>query len=172
MHRSAAMVLDGRSPQTISMLTLDHVVHLSSPKTLESTIAALSSLFVIVEGGTHAGGLTCAISISCAAANSAELSRMPSSNSLIILPSGAYVELVQFLVDDPCASGHVWGKKAPGTFIDYAMLGSPTEEERHRVKVAGGPGEHYAPSSVGGRKTPSGEVLECALNASPFRHKD
>ncbi|KAL7416132.1 glyoxalase-like domain-containing protein [Mrakia frigida] len=127
-----------RAPQ--QTMSLDHLILLSPPGELSKTVEYLKPWFTIVEGGTHADGLT--------------------ANSLIPLVSGTYVELIHFVSPPSLDSSHWWGKKAPG-HIDWALLGDLTQlqlDSFNKVVSAGGQSEDLAfdEGVKGGRKRPDG----------------
>jgi len=122
-----------------STTILDHIVHLTPVNSLDATVADFKELgFTVIPGGTHTDGLT--------------------SNALIILGDGVYLELLIFNTSSPPAS-HPWASRQPG-WIDAADLG--TDEmiyqlinDRYRTTL-------YKPAKAGGRltKTPDGKERE------------
>jgi hypothetical protein len=124
-----------RSPRT-----LDHLVHISAPGQLSTTIARFERLgFAVHPGGTHANGI--------------------SGNALVALPSGTYIELFAFLrapeeyppgsPERRARESHGWADKAPG-WADWALLGRPRGEAA---------AEYDAPQP-GGRTRPDGERIK------------
>jgi len=122
---------------------LDHIVHLSPEHTTDGPLNEFKELgFTVIPGGTHTGGET--------------------SNVLVILKDGVYLELLIFNSPNRSPSHH-WGTRRPG-WIDAADLG--TDEHLAEVingRYAGGSGEGlYKAQQPGGRltKTPEGEERE------------
>jgi hypothetical protein len=124
-----------------SQRTLDHLVYLAAPGELPRATARFAALgFTVLPGGTHADGLT--------------------ANALVVLPSGAYIEIIHFVQTPDEAGppgsperrardGHWWAGKVPG-WIDWALLGLPTQEA---MRV-------YDEPKQGGRTREDGERLE------------
>ncbi|KZS98840.1 hypothetical protein SISNIDRAFT_480441 [Sistotremastrum niveocremeum HHB9708] len=166
---SAAVSVGGSAP--IQTDILDHIVFLSPPGTLSSTIQKFTELgFNVLKGGKHADNLT--------------------SNALIILSSKVYIELIAF--DHPLDSpnyppnsperqkreNHRWAHtRVEEGWIDFANLG--TDEGVWKVvnerfggggaddgnggKGGGKGGEGgglYAEPVDGGRVTTEGKVLK------------
>jgi hypothetical protein len=140
---------------TPSTTTLDHIVHLTPVNSLEATVkdfedlgftyaifsylnSFLSDLFRVIPGGTHTDGLT--------------------SNALIILRDGVYLELLIFRTPNP-PSSHPWASRPPG-WIDKADLG--TDESLFKVINDRYGSKLYNPAKAGGRLTkgPNGEKRE------------
>jgi hypothetical protein len=98
----------------------------------------LLTWFRVIPGGTHTDGLT--------------------SNALVILQDGVYLELLIFNTDNPPTS-HPWGSRPPG-WIDAADLG--TAEDLFQVINGRYGGPLYKPAEAGGRltKTPEGDERE------------
>jgi len=122
-----------------STTILDHIVHLTPGHSLPPTVADFEELgFTVIPGGTHTDGLT--------------------SNALIILQDGVYLELLIFHTDDP-PSSHPWASRKPG-WIDAADLG--TDEGIYQVINDRYRETLYKPAKAGGRlaKTPKGEERE------------
>ncbi|KAG8737293.1 hypothetical protein FRC10_008368 [Ceratobasidium sp. 414] len=126
---------------------LDHIVHLSPPGQLSDGVAHWESLgFKVIPGGQHVGGL--------------------SSNALVPLADGVYIELIAFekpasaYPPDSLRSKHWWATKEPG-WIDWACLGvedNVDETIAQREKQAGS-GVVYQKGQVGGR-TRAGDGVE------------
>lgn len=93
----------------------------------------------MIPGGTHADGLT--------------------SNALIVLRDGAYVELITFNVP---SREHRWGAEAPG-WIDWAFLG--LSAELSDILNARSSAVKYLPTVPGGRERPDGRVLRWRITA-------
>lgn len=99
----------------------------------------------MIPGGTHADGLT--------------------SNALIVLKDGAYIELITFNAASPPHS-HRWGREKAG-WIDWAHLGLSDHladilNERARTD---GSDVAYSPTVPGGRERPDGRVLRWRITA-------
>lgn len=126
--------------------SLDHIIILVPQTTLDSLPPLLTSALTIYPGGTHADNKT--------------------TNSLVLLRSGVYLELIAFIDDDPSKKeGHWWGKKQSGTVIDFALTSESTSDiQRIREALAGKTGRlgeiGYAESKKGGRKRPDGEQVK------------
>ncbi|TID13942.1 hypothetical protein E2P81_ATG07009 [Venturia nashicola] len=125
---------------------LDHIVILIPQTTLTTLPPSLTSAFTIYPGGTHADGKTV--------------------NSLVLLESGVYLEFIAFVDDDPAnKEGHWWGKKTPGSIIDFALT-SDSAEEVETVRKAlltvqiGELVVGYEQSKNGGRRRPDGTSVE------------
>ncbi|KAK0455206.1 glyoxalase-like domain-containing protein [Desarmillaria tabescens] len=99
---------------------LDHLVHLTPPGTVQQASDSFKSLgFKVLEGGTHADGLT--------------------SNVLVVMADGVYLELIAFTHAAswyPLGSderhrreSHRWATKQPG-WIDFAFLGNGSKTTR------------------------------------------
>jgi hypothetical protein len=125
------------------MYSLDHIIVLVPHKTLREPPAALTTLFTLFPGGNHAGNKT--------------------TNTLILLKSGVYMELIAFIDDSESNKhGHWWGRKTPGTIVDWALT-SPNvkdvEAVRHRLS-AGKTDVQYDQPNAGGRIRPDGEEVK------------
>lgn len=96
----------------------------------------------MIPGGTHADGLT--------------------SNALIVLRDGAYVELITFNVPEGERTKHRWGAEAPG-WIDWAFLG--LSAELSDILNARSSAVKYLPTVPGGRERPDGRVLRWRITA-------
>ncbi|GAB1517053.1 hypothetical protein RhiTH_000096 [Rhizoctonia solani] len=141
---------------------LDHIVHLSPAGKLPDAVTHWERLGFkytifsceVTPGGTHAGGLT--------------------SNALVALADGVYIELIAFEQPptEPPASDDRWAKKSPG-WIDWALLGLDdyidviiTERDRW-VKS----GVKYQKGKEGGRKRASdGKELKWRTTAPKENH--
>ncbi|KAI9507130.1 glyoxalase-like domain-containing protein [Russula earlei] len=138
-----------------STRTLDHIVHLTPPGTFHETAEQFRQLgFNVVAGGTHVDGLT--------------------ANSLIIMPDGAYLELLSFTHPEahyPPSSPsrdarcrQQWANKASG-WVAFAFLGAPRAtpplsallNERLRDE---GSNTRYAPEVAGGRRRLDGREVQ------------
>ncbi|KAI0261736.1 glyoxalase-like domain-containing protein [Gloeopeniophorella convolvens] len=140
--------------------TLDHIVHLTPPGTVDETAEQFRRLgFHVIPGGTHADGLT--------------------ANALVIMPDGIYLELISFTHPEahyPPSSPahdarhrHQWANKPPG-WVAYAHLGAPgsvpplsTLLNARLEDIAPHSGTHYAHETAGGRTRPDGVVLKWEL---------
>ncbi|OJK04265.1 hypothetical protein ASPACDRAFT_1895563 [Aspergillus aculeatus ATCC 16872] len=116
---------------------LDHIVLLVSHSTLESLPSRLTETFHLAPGGTHADGLT--------------------TNKLILLQDGVYLELIAF-VDDISPEkrrSHRWGTRPENTVIDWALTLASAEEfgaVQRRVEAARpATGIAYTDPVAGGR---------------------
>ncbi|KAJ7084788.1 glyoxalase-like domain-containing protein [Mycena belliarum] len=142
--------------------TLDHIVHLTPPGTVQETAQQFRRLgFSVIDGGVHADGLT--------------------ANSLVILGDHAYLELIAF-TNPPEAyppssrsrrqrESHKWASREPG-WIDYAFLGNGFLTAPNRISdIINGraEGSLYHNEVPGGRTRPDGEVLEWVIS-SPVNH--
>ncbi|KAE9972879.1 hypothetical protein EG327_009355 [Venturia inaequalis] len=129
---------------------LDHIIILVPRTYLTNLPSSITSAFTIYPGGTHADNKT--------------------SNSLILLKSGVYLEFIAFIDDDPARkAGHWWGTKTPGSIIDFALTSDSVDEveivrkaldtlkdgDKGRELVVG-----YQESKRGGRKRPDGTSVE------------
>lgn len=122
--------------------SLDHIIILIPQATLNSLPSTITSSFKIYPGGTHADNKT--------------------KNCLVLLKSGVYLEFISFINDDPTKKeGHWWGKKIPGTIIDFALTSKHVSDiEGVRKALATDEEEKlnmgYLDSNSGGRKRPDG----------------
>ncbi|KAG7086425.1 hypothetical protein E1B28_002379 [Marasmius oreades] len=148
---------------SISTRTLDHIVHMTSPGSVEETAEQFRKLgFNVLPGGRHADGLT--------------------ENALIVLQDGVYLELISFVLpfssyprDSPerqKRAGHRWAKM-PNGWIDYAFLGNGSKEEGSRISDiinnrarADGSHDLYSSEHEGGRERPDGKVLKWLISSS------
>ncbi|RXW21809.1 hypothetical protein EST38_g4039 [Candolleomyces aberdarensis] len=65
------------STASVNTRTIDHIVHLTPPGTVEEVSEEFRKLgFTVLRGGTHADGLT--------------------ANALVVLKEGTYIELISF----------------------------------------------------------------------------
>jgi hypothetical protein len=123
------------------MYSLDHIIILVPHEILREPPLALTDLFTLFPGGNHAGNKT--------------------TNTLILLKSGVYLELISF-IDDAVSNkhGHWWGSKTPGTIIDWALT-SPDVGDVEAVRQRLGEGHvQYDPPNAGGRKRLDGEEVK------------
>jgi len=127
---------------------LDHIIHLSSPGRLQEAVNHFSSLgLIVIPGGAHSDGLT--------------------SNALILLSSGVYIELIAFNHEPefyPPGSparlsrdNHLWANERPG-WIDYSHLGF--ESVGDVINSRGGGKVTYMEAWNGGRERPDGVTLK------------
>jgi len=122
--------------------SLDHIILLVPDTWHSKPPAALAQAFHLYAGGAHADGKT--------------------RNTLIIFPSGVYLELISFLPpEDSHRAGHWWGAKAPG-LIDWALTSAAAADvQRARDALQhGGYGFTYDAPRPGGRARPDGAVLQ------------
>jgi len=122
--------------------SLDHIILLVPDTWHSKPPAALAQAFHLYAGGAHADGKT--------------------RNTLIILESGVYLELISFVPpEDSNREGHWWGAKAPG-LIDWALTsGSAADVQRARDALHhAGCRFTYDPPRPGGRVRPDGAVLQ------------
>ncbi|KAJ5630845.1 uncharacterized protein N7484_010945 [Penicillium longicatenatum] len=135
------------SSHTSQSPILDHFVILVSHKTLLEISEYTNGQFTLAPGGTHADGLT--------------------TNKLILLSDGVYLELIAFFDDaDPeKRRQHRWGNEREGTIIDWAFT-LPSENDfgpiQQRVRDAA-TGFSYTNPIPGGRTKPDGTVLKWAI---------
>ncbi|TFK18390.1 hypothetical protein FA15DRAFT_675332 [Coprinopsis marcescibilis] len=124
--------------------TVDHIVHLTPPGTVDQVSEDFRKIgFHVLPGGTHSDGLT--------------------ANALVILADGAYLELISFThlpehykkgtPERTKRDAHLWAQKTPG-FIDFAFLSELTINRRGKEE---GGGVSYLPEVDGGRVRPDGE---------------
>ncbi|KAJ6497102.1 glyoxalase-like domain-containing protein [Mycena vitilis] len=137
----------------MSTKTLDHIVHLTPPGTVEHTAEQFREHgFTVLDGGEHADGLT--------------------ANSLVVLGDHVYVELISFTKPPEAypptspsgptrrqRDSHKWASKAPG-WIDYAFLGNGSLTAPGRIsdiingRASGAGGRLYVDEVRGGRTLP------------------
>ncbi|KAB8230302.1 VOC family protein [Aspergillus alliaceus] len=134
----------------MSRPSLDHIVVLISHDTLLTLSDRLQHLFFVAPGGTHADGLT--------------------SNRLILLPDGVYIELIAFAKDaDPeQRRKHRWGSRKENTIIDWALT-LPSERDFAAVQqrvLASNAVISYQNPVAGGRKRDDGAILEWVVSAA------
>ncbi|ORY12873.1 glyoxalase-like domain-domain-containing protein [Clohesyomyces aquaticus] len=121
--------------------SLDHLI-LFLPCSLDLTPAIPSSLskaFTLTPGGRHADNLT--------------------SNTLILLSDGCYIELISFLPSAPPSSipSHWWGPSpSRHGWTDWCLTTPPTSahENYSRVRTT------HAPPQAGERLRPDGELVK------------
>lgn len=136
------------SAPSFSTNRLDHIVHLSPPRTVDEISQQFRELgFNVLPGGTHAGGET--------------------SNALVIFEDSTYLELISFNDEPKEGTKQPWAFKSPG-WVDYAFLGSGSDLPGSRVSEIINsrlpPGQSlYAPEFSGGRSRPDGVVLKWLL---------
>ncbi|KAA1477076.1 hypothetical protein DENSPDRAFT_933459 [Dentipellis sp. KUC8613] len=155
--------LSSSSPST---KTLDHIVHLTPPGTVEQASEQFRALgftsticdYPVIHGGTHADGLT--------------------ANALVILGDAVYLELISFT--QPASSyppsspqrkardSHQWANKPPG-WLAFAFLGAPDASPPISALInaraeAGGSDVRYAPEVAGGRRRGDGVALQWVLS--------
>ncbi|KAE8136336.1 glyoxalase-like domain-containing protein [Aspergillus pseudotamarii] len=134
----------------MSCPNLDHIVILIPHDDLLTLSDRLQPYFVIAPGGTHADGLT--------------------SNKLILLPDGVYIEFIAFAKDaDPeQRRKHRWGNLKENTIIDWALT-LPSESDFAAVQqrvLDSRAGFSYQDPIPGGRKREDGVTLEWAISAA------
>ncbi|RAH74717.1 uncharacterized protein BO66DRAFT_433829 [Aspergillus aculeatinus CBS 121060] len=134
---------------------LDHIVLLVSHATLESLPSRLTETFHLAPGGTHADGLT--------------------TNKLILLQDGVYLELIAFVADiDPeKRRSHRWGTRPENTVIDWALTLASAEEfgkVQRRVEAARpATGIAYTDPVAGGRvREGDGVRLEWEISSAVY----
>ncbi|TFY53545.1 hypothetical protein EVG20_g10065 [Dentipellis fragilis] len=149
-----------RSPSsTPSTKTLDHIVHLTPPGTVEQASEQFRTLgFTVIHGGTHADGLT--------------------ANALVILGDAVYLELISFT--QPSSSyppsspqrkardSHQWANK-PAGWVAFAFHGAPDASPPISALIntraeASGSEVRYAPEVTGGRRRGDGVELQWVLS--------
>ncbi|KAG6902672.1 hypothetical protein C0995_013364 [Termitomyces sp. Mi166 len=142
--------------------TLDHIVHLTPPGSVEETSQQFWELgFTVIPGGTHADGLT--------------------ANALVVLADGVYLELISFthpVSYYPSGSpgrvareSHRWASKSSG-WIDFAFLGNGLQTGTNCISniindrgKQEGSNVDYNPEVPGGRKRPDGKVLNWVISS-------
>ncbi|KAF8968236.1 glyoxalase-like domain-containing protein [Flammula alnicola] len=147
---------------SVNTQTLDHIVHLTPPGSVEEVSRQFRELgFKVLPGGVHAGGLT--------------------ENALVVFDDGVYLELISFTHPEshyPPNSPertqrdkNPWSRKSPG-WIDFAFLGngslskSISEIINERARDQGN-GDLYQPEQDGGRTRPDGRILKWLISAPP-----
>jgi hypothetical protein len=127
------------------MYSLDHIIILVPHKALLSPPSSFSNTFTLFPGGNHADNKT--------------------TNTLILLKNGVYLELISF-IDDSASNrdGHWWGNKTPGTIIDWALTSADVNDvEAVRERLEEGMAKvliQYDNPKSGGRKRPDGEEVK------------
>lgn len=139
--------------------TLDHIVILTSNKTLTNLPAILGETFTISPGGKHNSGLTW--------------------NKLVLFKDGVYIEFIAFFDDvDPIKRrAHRWGNLPENTIIDWAFTSLPEsgkgvdfDEIREHVNHVSSGEIVYEKPAEWSRKREDGVLLEWTLStpvASP-----
>ncbi|KAF8129280.1 glyoxalase-like domain-containing protein [Boletus edulis] len=159
-----------------STKTLDHIVHLTPPGTVEQVSQQFRDLgFNVIAGGAHAGGLS---------SNALVVSlhfyqpTYRSSQLAQILGDGAYLELISFThpashypigsPDRQRRDSGPWAHKDPG-WIDFAFLGSSATSIAHIINTRAERDHseiHYTPETPGGRTRTDGRVLEWVITGT------
>ncbi|KAG0706464.1 glyoxalase-like domain-containing protein [Suillus ampliporus] len=143
---------------TPSTKTLDHIVHLTPPGTVNEVSWQFQDLgFHVIPGGVHAGGLT--------------------ENVLVVLEDGVYLELISFThpashyppgsPDRQKRDANPWAWKEPG-WIDYAFLGSSSTSISELINARAKKDKsriRYDPEVDGGRERSDGKVLKWRISA-------
>lgn len=122
--------------------SLDHIILLIPDSWHSNPPAALTQIFTLYPGGTHADNKT--------------------RNTLIILPSGTYLELISFIPpEDRNREGHWWGTKPPG-FIDWCLGSSdPSSVDRAKENLRKTRSKwNFEEPKRGGRKRPDGVEMK------------
>ncbi|PLB45565.1 hypothetical protein P170DRAFT_466846 [Aspergillus steynii IBT 23096] len=146
----------------------DHVlIQLSTPD-FHAPPPWLTENFTILEGGTHAGGVT--------------------RNNLIPLPDGTYIELLNFVT--PPASRADWASKYPGDFALTTLPPVTATENYNRLVSAlepspnepgpepgpragdGGLGVTYKKPIPGGRQLSTGEDVKWEIVGPEYKSED
>jgi hypothetical protein len=126
---------------------LDHIVILVSHKTLLVISKRIEGQFTLAPGGNHADGLT--------------------TNKLILLPDGVYLELIAFVVgvDPERRRNHRWGNEKEDTIVDWAFtLRSESDFGAVQQRFQGADTDaSYSDPIAGGRTKPDGTVLKWAV---------
>ncbi|KAK4077681.1 hypothetical protein PCL_02531 [Purpureocillium lilacinum] len=127
--------------------TLDHIVILVSHQTLQTIPDRLQDVLVVAPGGAHADGLT--------------------SNKLILLADGVYIEFIAFFddVDPERRRRHRWGNLKENNIVDWAYTlphegGFGAVQQRVADAQAG---YTYDDPVAGGRTKPDGTVIRWAV---------
>jgi hypothetical protein len=146
---------------SVDTSTLDHIVHLTPPGSLDEVTHQFRELgFNVLPGGVHAGGLT--------------------ENALVVFEDGVYLELISFThprshypVDSPEGSQrdkNPWSSKPPG-WIDFAFLGNGSHDQsvsrtinERAQKDGDSGGDLYEPEQDGGRTRTDGEILKWLIS--------
>jgi hypothetical protein len=140
------MSISSKEPTPI----LDHFVILVSHRTLRELPERLKESFEVSTGGDHADGLT--------------------SNHLIILRDGVYIELIAFKdgIDPERRKSHKWGQLEENTIVDWAYT-QVTERDFAQIQErvgAAGSGYFYENLVHGGRVQPDGTRVEWGTSAA------
>ncbi|KAF9533644.1 glyoxalase-like domain-containing protein [Crepidotus variabilis] len=148
---------------TISTKVLDHLVYLTPPGTLQETCNEFREIgFHVLQGGTHADGLT--------------------ANALIVLHDHVYLELINFTRPasdyEPGSTprlkrdSHPWSESfvKPG-FIAFAFLGTGSLKPDETVSaiinqraMGQGLSPLYTDEKLGGRTRMDGEILKWLIS--------
>ncbi|KAF5388928.1 hypothetical protein D9757_005029 [Collybiopsis confluens] len=148
--------------ESISTHRLDHIVHLTPVASVQEASEQFRSLgFNVLTGGTHEDQLT--------------------ANALIVLADGAYFELISFtkhVSDYPPGSpqrdareNHRWAAKKPG-WVDYGFLGNGSMDERISDTINARANKIlYEPEFHGGRRNPSGQVLQWLITSAAAKDR-
>lgn len=135
-----------------STQNLDHLI-LFLPVDPETKLPKLPSFFennfTLTPGGTHADGLT--------------------SNTLVLLADGCYIELVSFIDPGKDVSSHWWasGLQKDG-WIDWCLTNSSSAQDSWRA--IGGAEDSHAEPVEGGRKRADGVDVEWAVTFPKGEH--
>ncbi|KAF8177618.1 glyoxalase-like domain-containing protein [Pholiota molesta] len=148
---------------SVNTRTLDHIVHLTPPGSVEEVSTQFRKLgFNVLPGGVHADGLT--------------------ENALVVFEDGVYLELISFTHPEshyPPGSPprekrnkNPWASKPPG-WIDFAFLGNGSLANRISDAInerarAHGSSDLYGPEEEGGRTRPDGIVLKWLISPPPL----
>lgn len=138
---------DNSNKSFTSLPILDHFVILVSHHDLLQISQRVDGHFTLAPGGNHADGLT--------------------TNKLILLQDGTYLELIAFFDDaDPeKRRNHRWGNETEGTIIDWALT-LPSESDFETIQKRFQSAKldaSYTDPIPGGRTKPDGTVLEWAV---------
>jgi hypothetical protein len=124
---------------------IDHLILFLSvdPSTnLPKVPPFISNNFTLTPGGVHADGLT--------------------SNTLILLADGCYIELISFISPSRDVSSHWWarGRRDSG-WIDWCLTNTSSAQDSWAA-IGGADGSHSEPVE-GGRKRADGVVVQWAV---------
>ncbi|PYI12691.1 hypothetical protein BO78DRAFT_301641 [Aspergillus sclerotiicarbonarius CBS 121057] len=131
---------------------LDHLLLQFSKEEFESPSAWLTDHFTIINGGTHAGGL--------------------SRNKLIIFPDGTYLELLHWI-----KKPEDW-RDRPGDFALTSLAPISAEDNHNRIVKAldtiseGSLGVTYSQPIDGGRQTPGGDNIRWKILKALYSHAE
>ncbi|PKS06160.1 hypothetical protein jhhlp_007477 [Lomentospora prolificans] len=131
---------------------LDHIVILVSVESLQKLPKQLENALTVIDGGSHADGLTL--------------------NKLIIFRDGSYIELIAFRdnLDPERRHGHRWGSLKEGAIIDWAYTLADEKAfpaVQKRVEEASPEtGVRYQDPVAGGRRRPDGAELKWAVSSA------